>query len=99
VILAAQQYAEDQVDFALLKTGFFDRFKNQLIERQLRVVRRVLEEGPNGFEGGINASKYGSLTKVAKATATRDLQYMLERGAIIPFGKGGGRSTSYQLNL
>jgi Fic family protein len=59
----------------------------------------MLEEGPKGFDGGINAGKYASLTKVAKATATRDLQDLLEKGAIILLGTAGGRSTKYQLNI
>ncbi len=99
VILAAQQYAEDQLYFALRKTKFFDKYKNQLNGRQLKVIRRILEEGSKGFEGGINAGKYASLTSVAKATATRDLQYLLENGAIVLLGQAGGRSTKYQLNL
>jgi Fic family protein len=99
VILEAQQYAEDQIDFVLKKTKFFDQFKSQLTERQLKVIKRMLEEGPKGFDGGINAGKYGSLTKAAKATATRDLQDLLQKNVLIPFGTGGGRSTSYQLNL
>jgi len=99
VIMEAQVYAEDQIDFVLKKTKFFDRFKDQLSGRQLKVIKRMLEEGPKGFDGGINASKYGSLTKVAKATATRDLQDLLQKNILIPFGTGGGRSTSYQLNL
>ncbi|HMH31907.1 MAG TPA: Fic family protein [Puia sp.] len=99
VILAAQKHAEDQIYFALKKTKFFDKYRDQLSERQLKVIKRMLEEGPMGFVGGINAGKYGSITKVAKATATRDLQNLLEKGAIIPFGEGGGRSTKYQLSL
>jgi Fic family protein len=99
VILAAQQYAEDQIDFVLKKTKFFDKYKDQLNERQLRVVKRMLDEGAKGFERGMNAGKYAVLTKAAKATATRDLQDLLEKGAIILLGPGGGRSTRYQLNL
>ncbi len=99
VIVEAQQYAEEQIDFVLKKTKFFDRFKSSLTERQLKVIKRMLEEGPKGFDGGINASKYSSLTKVAKATATRDLQDLLQKNILMPFGTGGGRSTSYQLNL
>ena len=99
VILEAQQFAEDQIDFVLKKTVFFDKYRNELSERQLKVIKRMLEEGPQGFEGGINAAKYGSVTKTAKATATRDLQDLLEKGVIIPLGTGGGRSTKYQLNL
>ncbi|HXI01448.1 MAG TPA: Fic family protein [Sphingobacteriaceae bacterium] len=99
VVIAAQTDTEQQIDFALKKAKFFDRFREQLSERQLKVIRRMLEEGPEGFEGGINAAKYGSLTKVSKATATRDLQDLLAIEAIMLSGDGGGRSTRYQLNL
>lgn len=97
--LAAQTEAEEQIDFTLKKTRFFDRFKDQLNERQLAVIKRMLEEGPKGFEGGMNARKYIGITKTSKATATRDMQQLLEIGAFILWGKAGGRSTSYQLKL
>jgi Fic family protein len=97
--LAAQVEAEIQIDFTLKKTKFFDRYKDQLNERQLTVIKRMLEEGPKGFEGGMNARKYIGITKTSKATATRDMQQLLEIGAFILSGKAGGRSTSYQLNL
>lgn len=97
-ILIAQIDAEELIDFNLKKTKFFDRFKDQLNERQLKVIQRMLEEGPKGFVGGMNASKYGSIGKASKATATRDLQDMLKIGAIVPFGEAGGRSTKYQVN-
>ena len=97
--LAAQNEAEEQIDFTLKKVKFFDRFKDRLNERQLKVIVRMLEEGPKGFTGGINASKYVSITKISKATATRDLQWLLEVGALIPLGEGGGRSTKYAVNL
>ncbi|MDR4497277.1 MAG: Fic family protein [Candidatus Scalindua sp.] len=97
VILDAQEQTEEQIAFILKKTKFFDRFKGQLNERQLRVVRRMLEEGPAGFEGGMSARKYIAITHTSKATATRDLQDLAEKGAFIP--SGGGRSTRYQVNL
>jgi len=34
-----------------------------------------------------------------KATATRDMQQLLELGAFTLSGKAGGRSTSYQVNI
>lgn len=97
--LDAQLEAAVQIDFTLKKTKFFDRFKEQLNERQLIVIRRMLEEGTKGFEGGMNARKYIGITKTSKATATRDMQQLLELGAFILVGKAGGRSTSYQVNL
>jgi Fic family protein len=96
-ILAAQTEAEEQIDFTLKKAKFFDRYKDQLNERQLKVIRRMLEEGPEGFTGGMNAAKYGSVTKTSKATATRDLQDLLEKGIFNVVG--GGRSTRYQINI
>ena len=99
VAISAQQYAEDIVEFSLKKTRLFDTYKGRLNERQLKVIRRMFEEGPTGFEGGINASKYGSLTKTSKATATRDLQDLLQKGVLSFLGDGSGRSTKYQLNL
>lgn len=98
-VVAAQSETEEQIDFTLKKAKFFDRFKDKLSERQLKVVKRMLEEGPGGFEGGMNASKYGSIAKVSKATATRDLQDLLEMGAFVLWGEGGGRSTRYGVNL
>ena len=97
VILDAQVNTEEQIAFTLKKTKFSDRFQDQLNKRQLRVVLRMLEEGPKGFEGGMSAKKYIAITHTSKATATRDLQDMVEKGAFIL--SGGGRSTKYQVNL
>jgi Fic family protein len=97
--LDAQIEAEAQINFTLKKTRFFDHYKDQLNERQLSVVNRMLEEGPKGVEGGMNARKYIGITKTSKATATRDLQQLLEIRAFIPASHAGGRSTSYQINL
>jgi len=44
----------------------FDRIKDQLNDRQLRILRRMLDEGPKGFEGGMSAKKYMSITDASK---------------------------------
>lgn len=97
--LDAQTEAEAQIDFTLKKVKLFDRFKDRLNNRQLAVIKRMLEEGPKGFEGGMNAGKYVSISKASKATATRDLQELLEIGAFVLLGEGGGRSIKYKVNL
>jgi Fic family protein len=56
----------------------------------------MLEEGQE-FVGGMNAKKYQSITQVSKATATRHLQDLVEKGILV--SQQGGRSTSYQVNL
>jgi Fic family protein len=45
----------------------------------------------------MSAKKYISITKTSKATSTRDLQDLVEKGALVPIG--GGRSTRYEINL
>ena len=95
VAMQAQRDAEAQVHFVLRKSKFFQRFENELNERQLKVVRRMFEAGPDGFTGGMNARKYVALTGTSKATATRDLQQLAQLGALVPLGSG--RSTRYEL--
>jgi Fic family protein len=97
IVLEAQTQAEELIDFTLKKTRLFDRVRDQLNERQIQILRRMLEEGPDGFEGGMSAKKYMTITGASKATATRDLQELVEKGIFTP--TGGGRSTRYQINL
>ena len=97
VVLTSQKQANAFVAFTLKKSKFFDKYKNKMNERQLKVVRRMLEEGPDGFKGGMNASKYGSIANTSKATATRDLQDLVDLKIFNP--EGGGRSTRYSLAL
>ncbi len=94
-VLKAQIQTEKEIEFTLKKAKFFDQFEKELNERQLKVIRRMLEEGPDGFEGGMNATKYIGITGTSKATATRDLQNLVEQHIFIPIG--GGRSSRYQI--
>jgi Fic family protein len=97
IALEAQIQAEEQIDFTLKKTRLFDRFRDQLNERQTQILRRILDEGPTGFEGGMSAKKYMVITGASKATATRDLQDLADKGVLVP--AGGGRSIHYKINL
>jgi Fic family protein len=98
-LIEAQTEAETYIEFTLKKVKFFDQYKQVLNDRQLTVIKRMLVEGPKGFEGGMNAKKYIGITKTSKATATRDMQHLLEIEAFILNGKSGGRSTSYRVNI
>jgi Fic family protein len=97
MVLASQIQAEEEIDFTLRKTRFFDKFQNILNERQVKVIKRMLEEGPKGFNGGISAKKYMAITHTSKPTATRDLQDLEEKGIFTT--SGGGRSTRYEMNI
>ena len=97
IVLEAQIQTEQWVEFILRKKQFFDEYQLQLNDRQLHVIKRMLKEGPDGFEGGMNARKYIGLTGVSKATATRDLQNLASKGVFLRLG--GGRSVRYELSL
>lgn len=97
VIINAQKEAETLIEFTLKKVRFFDTYKHQLNERQLKSINRMFQEGPKGFEGGMTAKKHMGIAKTSKATATRDLQALEKMGALVV--KGSGRSTRYDLNL
>ncbi|MGF7039732.1 Fic family protein [Mucilaginibacter lappiensis] len=97
VILEAQRDAKAMVQFTLKKAQFFDRYKHQFNERQLKAVNKMLEKGADGFEGGMTAKKYIGITKTSKATATRDLQELQVMSVFVQ--EGAGRSIRYQLNL
>ena len=68
---------------------------SQTIGRQLKAIIKMMEAKPKGFEGGMTANKYISITKASKAT--RDLQILAELGVLVIHG--GGRSTNYMLNM
>jgi Fic family protein len=97
IILNAQQNAKAMVRFTLTKAQFFYKYQHLLNERQLKVVRKMLEKGLDGFEGGMTAKKYISITKTSKASATRDLQDLQAIGVFVQLG--AGRSIRYNLNI
>jgi Fic family protein len=97
VVLNAQVEVEKRINFTLKKAHFFDKFKDILNERQLKVIKRMMQAGIKGFEGGMSAKKYISITGTSKATATRDLQHLFTIKALKQ--TGGGRNVRYELNL
>jgi Fic family protein len=96
-ILNAQIEVENQINFILKKSRFFDKYENNLNERQLKAIKRMLKAGTKGFEGGMTANKYIKISDTSKATATRDLQELVSMGIFSPVGSG--RSARYELIL
>ena len=92
------QAALTRIDFVLLKTRYWQTHAQKgLNPQQVKVLNRLLDAGPEGFEGKLNAKKYMGIAGVAKATATRHLQELLEKKCITKLD-GGGRSTRYDIN-
>jgi len=96
-VLDAQAHTQRAVDFLISRTKLYDRVRDQLNERQARAVARLFREGPEGFEGGLSAANYISITGASRATATRDLADLVEKGAFLV--SGALKSTRYVLDL
>jgi Fic family protein len=91
------QDALQRIDRVLAKTRFWQQHHHQgLLAEQIKVLNRLLDGGERGFEQGISAAKYQAVAKVSKATATRHLADLLDKGCLerLP---GGGRSTRYRI--
>lgn len=87
----------ERIKAVIGKAGFWEKHSNTVLnERQLKVLNRLLDTAPESFIGGITARKYMSLTKVSKATATRELADLLGKGCLIKRARGG-RSTAYDI--
>ncbi|EEE35378.1 hypothetical protein RKLH11_4054 [Rhodobacteraceae bacterium KLH11] len=96
-VLTAQQVTLERVGFFISKTHFYDRFRDQFNARQSKVIARLFKAGPDGFKGGLSAENYISITGTSRATATRDLQDLVEKGALSRTGEL--RYTRYWLKL
>jgi Fic family protein len=96
-VIEAQRRTMALVEFLIDKTRLLDRVNGTLNERQRRALLRALREGPEGFEGGLSASNYISITGATTATATRDLADMIAKGAMVRIGER--RHARYQVNI
>lgn len=87
----------DQIELTLAKARFWQRFSTAgLLPEQIKVLNRLLDGGESGFEHGISASQYQKVAKVSKATATRHLAGLVEKGCLVKL-PAGGRSTRYRV--
>ncbi|MFA7174603.1 MAG: Fic family protein [Kiritimatiellia bacterium] len=94
-VLAAQVSALQMIEFIILKGKFLTRFESQINNRQLKVLVRMFEAGPEGFKGGLSAANYMSITKTSSATTTRDLKDLVAKGALTTTGQR--KHTRYDL--
>ncbi len=96
-ILTAQNYTQQSVEFLIEKTKLYDKVRGALNARQEKVLARIFREGIEGFKGGLSAENYITITGAPRATATRDLHDLVEKGVLIRTGER--KSTRYWLNI
>lgn len=97
ITLEAQHRALAHAQFILDKARLLDGLRGTLNERQQKALLRMLREGPDGFEGGLSAGKYISMTGAPRATATRDLKDLVSKAALRQTGEL--RHTRYHLSV
>ncbi len=88
--IEAQRRTIAQVEFLIDKAKLLDRVRDRLNPRQMAVLLRMLREGPEGFKGGLSAGNYVAIAKTSAATATRDLNEMMELGVLTRTGERRG---------
>lgn len=96
-ILQAQENTLKRIQFIIEKKQFFERLKHMLNPRQEKAINRLFVEGIDGFRGGLSAHNYMSITKATTPTATRDLNDLVAKNALVK--KGKLRYTRYYLNI
>ena len=93
-IALASEFASETIDHSLQRLRFQMRMsEHPLNDRQLKTMKKVLDAGPKGFQGGITTRKHEQIAKTSTPTAARDLIDLEERGLLVKQGKG--RSTRY----
>jgi len=102
-LLDSLHQATKRIDRVLAKARFWQQHRaKELSPEQVKVLNRLLDgsllSDKPGFEGGISAAQYQAVAKVSKATATRHLADLLDKGCLQKL-PGGGRSTRYQISL
>jgi len=97
IVLEAQDNTIRRVDFYVAKAKFYEKHRGALNPRQEKVIARIFREGIDGFKGGLSAENYISITGTSRATATRDLQDLIEKGALTRTGEL--RHSRYHLDL
>ena len=94
----AMEHGLLRIDRVLLKATFWKTHAQTVLsERQVKVLNRLLDGYGLEFIDGLAARHYQSIADVSKATATRDLTDLLNKGCLKPLG-AGGRSVRYVIN-
>jgi len=82
----------------MVKGRFWQVFaQTKLNERQTKVINRLLDAGPGGFEGGLKNKTYMVMAHTSRATAQREMADLMQKGILMKL-PGGGRSTSYEID-
>ena len=93
---AAAEHNRAVVNAVRAKTLFWWSHRHHSFNpRQQKLLNRLLDAEPEGFEGGLTLRKAIGLTRASRATAWRDLRELVKLEALEPIG--AGRSSAYKI--
>ncbi len=93
----AVKNSETLISKVLAKADFWQRHgQTPMNDRQRKVVKRLLDAGQGGFEGGLTTKKYVSIAKTSRATAYREISDLVGKRVLMQ-NEGKGRNVSYDL--
>ncbi len=95
MVIAAQQNSIASIEFILKKAKIFNKHKDTLNDRQVKMLNLIFKAGMNGFENGVSVKKYIKITNTSPATANRDLNDLVSKNIMIR--KGELKATRYFL--
>ncbi|MDF1759869.1 MAG: Fic family protein [Coxiellaceae bacterium] len=80
-----------------LKSQFWQRHaKTPLNPKQIKVLNKLLDYGPEGYIGSMTTRKYMGITRTSRATAYRELIDLVNKNCIKPTADKG-RSAAYEI--
>ncbi|MCY3817710.1 MAG: Fic family protein [Gammaproteobacteria bacterium] len=97
IAIQAQAHGKQSLICVLAQARVFDQLQGQVNARQENALLRLFEAEPEGFEGGMSAKNYQSITGASESSATRDLAALVDWGVLRKTGER--RHTRYRLVL
>ncbi len=93
-IALASEFANRTIDSAIQRIRFQATMSAiSLNERQQKTMKKLLDAGPKGYEGGMTTRKHERIAQTSTPTAARDLIELERLGLLTRYGDG--RSTRY----
>lgn len=90
----ASEFANRTIDSAIQRIRFQAMLSAiSLNERQQKTMKKLLDAGPKGYEGGMTTRKHERIAQTSTPTAARDLIELERLGLLTRYGDG--RSTRY----
>jgi Fic family protein len=97
---AACEHSVAQMHTALGKTRYWAQVQAghpHITASQRKVLGKLFDAQPSGFDGGLSTEKYVAITSLSRATAYRELTQLLAAGLLIKTGQG--KATRYALRI